>query len=208
MGRRGERQGKEEAIFQAALKVIKKKGFHKTRIADIADQAGVSYGLVYHYFPSKEKLFEAIQERWWGGLFALMEKFSTGDLSVPEKLCEIIDYFLGTYLEKPELANIFITEISRSTYNLTPERLKHFTKFMELVQQVMKEGQSQGILRQDFPSRYLTYIFLGALETFISAMVLVDQRFRDLAQKERVKKGILEIFLSGAKNQVLSSGER
>lgn len=201
MERRAEKTGKEEAIFQSALKVIKEKGFHKTRIADIAKEAGVSYGLVYHYFPGKEKLFEAVQEKWWGGLFDLMERLSTQILTVPEKLSHVVDYFLDTYYENPELANIFITEISRSTHNLTPERLKRFKDFMEMIQKVMKEGQAQGLLRDDFPSRYLTYIFLGALETFISAMVLVDQRFKDLAQKERVKRGILEIFLGGAKRQ-------
>ncbi len=193
-----ERQEKQEAIFQAALRVIKEKGFHKTRMADIAKEAGISYGLIYHYFPGKGKLFEAIQERWWGGLFGLMKRIERENLGVPERLRAVIDYFLGTYYENPELANIFITEISRSTSNLSPERLRHFKDFMEMIQKVMKEGQSLGFLRDDFPSRYLTYMFLGGLETFISAMVLVDQKFKDLAQKEKVSRGILEIFLGGA----------
>ena len=190
---------KEELIFQAALRVIKRKGFHKARMADIAAEAGTSYGLVYHYFSSKEDLFDTIQERWWGSLFDLMKDLDESSLSVPEKLAKIIDYFLGTYFENPELANIFITEISRSTTNLTPDRLAHFKRFMEMTQEVIEQGQAQGLLRSDLPSRYLTYIFLGALETFISAMVLVDQRFKDAAQKERVARGILEVFLNGAR---------
>ena len=200
MARGTQKESKQEAIFRAALKVIKKRGFHKARMADIAAEAGTSYGLVYHYFASKEDLFEAIQERWWGRLFELMKNLAGSPLSVPEKLGKIIDYFLGTYYQNPELANIFITEISRSTTNLTPERLAHFKNFMEMTREVIKEGQAQGLLREDFPSRYLTYIFLGALETFVSAMVLVDQRFKDDRQKDRVAKAILEVFLNGAKN--------
>jgi len=200
MARGTQKESKQEAIFRAALKVIKKRGFHKARMADIAAEAGTSYGLVYHYFASKEDLFDAIQERWWGRLFELMKDLAGTPLSVPEKLARIIDYFLGTYYENPELANIFITEISRSTTNLTPDRLAHFKDFMEMTQEVIKEGQAQGLLRDDFPSRYLTYIFLGALETFVSAMVLVDQRFKDDRQKDRVAKAILEVFLNGAKN--------
>ncbi|MBW1730930.1 MAG: TetR/AcrR family transcriptional regulator [Deltaproteobacteria bacterium] len=192
---------KEEAIFQAALRVIKEKGFHKARMADIAAEAGTSYGLVYHYFGSKEELFEAIQRRWWGKLFELMKDPSESSLSVPEKLGRIIEYFLGTYHHNPELATIFITQISRSTTNLTPERLAHFKGFMEMTQNVIKEGQDQGLLRNDIPSRYLTYIFLGSLETFVSAMVLVDQKIKDTAQKNRIAKGILEVFLNGARNQ-------
>ncbi len=200
MARGSQKESKQEAIFRAALKVIKKRGFHKARMADIAAEAGTSYGLVYHYFASKEDLFDAIQERWWGRLFELMKNLAGTPLSVPEKLARIIDYFLGTYYENPELANIFITEISRSTTNLTPDRLAHFKDFMEMTQEVIKEGQAQGLLRDDFPSRYLTYIFLGALETFVSAMVLVDQKFKDNRQKDRVAKAILEVFLNGAKN--------
>jgi len=200
MARGTQKESKQEAIFRAALKVIKKRGFHKARMADIAAEAGTSYGLVYHYFASKEDLFDAIQERWWGRLFELMKDLAGTPLSVPEKLARIIDYFLGTYYENPELANIFITEISRSTTNLTPDRLAHFKDFMEMTQEVIKEGQAQGLLRDDFPSRYLTYIFLGALETFVSAMVLVDQKFKDNRQKDRVAKAILEVFLNGAKN--------
>ncbi|RLB41030.1 MAG: hypothetical protein DRH12_09185 [Deltaproteobacteria bacterium] len=192
---------KEEAIFQAALRVIKRKGFHRARMADIAAEAGTSYGLVYHYFGSKEELFDAIQRRWWGGLFELMEELSSSPLSVTQKLAKIIDYFLGTYYENPELANIFITEISRSTTNLTPDRLSHFKNFMKMTQDVIKEGQAQGLLRDDFPSRYLTYIFLGALETFVSAMVLVDQKFKDLEQKNKVAQAILEVFMNGACTQ-------
>lgn len=200
MARGSQKESKQEAIFRAALKVIKKRGFHKARMADIAAEAGTSYGLVYHYFASKEDLFDAIQERWWGRLFELMKDLAGTPLSVPEKLARIIDYFLGTYYENPELANIFITEISRSTTNLTLDRLAHFKDFMEMTQEVIKEGQAQGLLRDDFPSRYLTYIFLGALETFVSAMVLVDQKFKDNRQKDRVAKAILEVFLNGAKN--------
>ena len=45
---------KQSVIFEAALKVIKEKGFHQARMSDIAEAAGVSYGLVYHYFKNKE----------------------------------------------------------------------------------------------------------------------------------------------------------
>jgi len=192
---------KEGAIFQAALKVIKQKGFHKARMSDIAQEAGISYGLVYHYFKNKEDLLEVILNQWWNGLFQLMRQINEAEYDVPEKLRYIISYFLDTYQGNPELVNIFITEISRSTANLTSKRLDHFKKFMSLTEGVMAEGQKKKILRKDFKARYLTYIFLGALETFVSAMVLVDQKIKGDAQKERIAESILEVFLNGAKGQ-------
>lgn len=193
---------KEQAIFEAALKIIKQKGFHKARMSDIAKEAGISYGLVYHYFKNKEDLFDAIINRWWDGLFSLMADISKGDkYDVHKKLRRIIYYFLDTYQSNHELVNIFITEISRSTTNLTSNRLERFKKFMSLTEAVMTEGQEKEILRADFKARYLTYIFLGALETFVSAMVLVDQKIKGDAQKDRIANSILEVFLNGAKRQ-------
>ncbi len=192
---------KEAVIFQAALKTIKEKGFHKARMSDIARKAGISYGLVYHYFDNKEELFNAILNRWWDGLFGQLANVSKGDYDVHEKLRHIIGYFLDTYKSDPELVNIFITEISRSTTNLTGYRLDYIKKFMSLTEKVFAEGQKKGLLRKDIKARYLTYIFLGAVETFLSTMVLVDQKIKGDVQKERIAKSIMEVFLNGAKKQ-------
>jgi hypothetical protein len=62
-------------------------------------------------------------------------------------------------------------------------------------------GQNENLIRGDFKARYLTYIFLGALETFVSAMVLADQKIKGDVQKERIAESILEVFLNGAKLQ-------
>ncbi|RLB17234.1 MAG: hypothetical protein DRG82_07035 [Deltaproteobacteria bacterium] len=190
---------KEKAIFDAALKSIKEKGFHKARMSDIAERAGISYGLVYHYFASKEDLFDALLNRWWEGLFGLLSRVRENNEPLKEKLAGIIRYFLDTYQQEPELVNIFITEISRSTTNLTPERLEHFKAFLANTEQVIQEGQDKGVLRTDFKARYLTNIFLGALETFVSTMVLADQHIKGNAQKQRIAESILEVFLNGAK---------
>lgn len=195
------KRDKETVILDAALRVIKKKGFHKARMSDIAEEAAISYGLVYHYFKNKEDLFDAILNRWWDGLFGLMEDINDGVNDVQEKLRQIIDYFLDTYQREPELVNIFITEISRSTANLTSDRLDHFKKSMSLTENVIAEGQERQLLREDVKARYLTFMFLGAVETFLSTMVLVDQKIKGDSQKERIAKSILEVFLNGARNK-------
>lgn len=192
---------KEDVILDAALRVIKKKGFHKARMADIAREARISYGLVYHYYKTKEDLFETILERWWGGLFSLMTETRAAGEEVQEKLKRIILFLLDTYQHHPNLVNIFITEISRSTANLTRKRLERFKGFMTLTEEVIVEGQTRGVLRDDFKARYLTYIFLGALETFVSAMVLVNQKIKGDAQKKRIAGSILEVFLNGARSR-------
>lgn len=195
------KKGKEKAILDAALRIIKRKGFHRARMSDIAHEAGISYGLVYHYYKNKEDLFEAILHHWWSGLFELMKDIRGAHYDVENKLSRIIYYFLDTYQKNPELMNIFITEISRSTANLTRDRLEYFKRFMSLTEGVICQGQQDNTLRSDFKARYLTYIFLGALEAFVSTMVLADQNIRGNAQKERIAESILEVFLNGARTQ-------
>jgi len=195
------RTDKESVIFEAALKTIKQKGYHRARISDIADAAGISYGLVYHYFKNKEDLFDTIFKQWWEGLFALMADISHQESPIADKLKQVSLYFFDTYHTDPELVNVFITEISRSTANLTTARLHYFKEFMGLVEDVIREGQQRGTFRKDLNARYLTYIFLGAVETFLSAMVLEDQKIKGDAQKNRIADTIIEVFLRGASDQ-------
>jgi TetR/AcrR family fatty acid metabolism transcriptional regulator len=197
---------KEELMVDAALQIFKQKGLHKARMSDIAKRARISYGLVYHYFKNKEDLFEAILNRWWRGLFEVMAKIRAEAREAHSELRAVIDYFMDTYQAHPDLVNIFVTEISRSTTNLTAKRLKNFQEFMFLTDGIMAGGQKAGVLRKDFKARYLTYIFLGSLETFISAMVLVDQKIKGNRQKERIAESILEVFLNGASSR--SKGKR
>jgi hypothetical protein len=72
---------------------------------------------------------------------------------------------------------------------------------MSLTEAVIVQGQRRKLLRKDIKSRYLTYMFLGAIETFLSTMVLVDQKIKGDTQKEKIAKSILEVFLNGAKEQ-------
>ena len=56
---------KRRQILDAAVRVFARQGFHATRVSDIADEAGVAYGLVYHYFRSKDEVLnELFVERW------------------------------------------------------------------------------------------------------------------------------------------------
>ena len=56
---------KRRVILDAAVAVFARQGFHTCRVADIADEAGVAYGLVYHYFSSKEEILDTLfLDRW------------------------------------------------------------------------------------------------------------------------------------------------
>jgi TetR/AcrR family transcriptional regulator, fatty acid metabolism regulator protein len=192
------KNAKQGMIIDAALKVFRERGYANARMADIARRAGVSYGLVYHYFGSKEVLFEMIVESWWSALYTMMEnEIASGD-DIREKLVNIIEFFLNTYGQKPNLMSIFVSEVCRSSVYHTEEGLSKFLKFFSLCEQVMVQGQQSGFLIKEVPPHHLTYIFYGAIETFISVMVLGKEPLTK-KRHERATNAILQVFINGAR---------
>lgn len=193
------KRNRVEDILQAACRVIRKQGLHKARIADIASEAGTSYGLIYHYFKSKDELFDAILKVWWDGFYARLDELDRLEAPVEEKLRGVAEYFLDQYEQRPDLVHIFIAEISRSTHNLTPARMLTFKQMMARTESYIASAQKSHTVRNDIKARYLNYFFLGALEGFISTMVYENQSLKGRGQKNRIVGSLLELFFEGAR---------
>ncbi len=185
-------------IIDAALKVFSRKGYADTRMADIAKEANMSYGLIYHYFENKEKLFDAIVEEWWHGFYDTLELLKRTPMRAEDKLVEIIRYILNVYNEKPGQISIFVTEVSRGfVYHVNSRGKDKFNTLFALCQDIVREGQTQGVLRKDIQANYLTYVFLGAIDTFLSVMILGNETLTKKREK-RIIDGIINVFLHGA----------
>jgi len=189
---------KQGMIIDAALEVFRERGFANARMADIARRAGVSYGLVYHYFGSKEVLFEIIVESWWNALYTMMNTEISSKENIQDKLVNVIKFFLDTYGQNPNLMSIFVSEVCRSSVYHTEEGLSKFLKFFSLCELIMVQGQESGFLDKEIPPHHLTYIFYGAIETFISVMVLGKEPLTRKRQ-ERATNAILKVFIDGAR---------
>lgn len=193
-----DKMNREKVIIDAALKVFSTKGYASTRMADIAREADMSYGLVYHYFENKEKLFDAIVEDWWTGFYDELEMLKKSDMSTEEKLVEIIRYILKVYENKPNQISIFVTEVSRGfVYHADSKGKDKFNKLFSLCQDIMSEGQQNGFLRKDIQANYLTYLFLGSIDTFLSVLILGNEKITAARQK-RFTDGITSVFMHGA----------
>ncbi len=189
---------KQETIIKAALEVFRNYGYSKTRMADVARKAGVSYGLVYHYFGSKEVLFDTIVNMWWKALYGVLEEQKSSTDDFPKKLVKVVEFFFDTYQDNPDLISIFVTEVSRSSIYRTSRGLEKFKRFFALCEEIMKQGQDSGFLRKDIKPHYLTYIFFGEIEAFISILVLGKEPLNK-SRKNRAINAIIQVFLQGAR---------
>src|SRR5437667_4531330 len=89
-------------LLEAAVRVFAAKGFHASRVGDIAEEAGVAHGLLYHYFRSKEEVLETIFRETWGGLVVETQRIEESGAPLREQLQRFARIYLGSWLITPE----------------------------------------------------------------------------------------------------------
>jgi AcrR family transcriptional regulator len=96
------KDARRETILGAARTVFASKGLGSTRVSDIAAQARISQGLVYHYFPNKEALFTEIVEGALREFTRLAEDARRGPGSAWDRLSRLCEQMLGGVIEAPD----------------------------------------------------------------------------------------------------------
>ena len=89
-------------------------GYHTSRVSDVAKEAGVAYGLVYHYFGSKEDLLETIFRRTWTRMLEAVEELERSDAPAREQLAGVARIVLGSWELDPDLVRVLVREVARS----------------------------------------------------------------------------------------------
>jgi len=199
---RRSRADKRERILDAAIAVFARRGYHGSRISDIAGEAGIAYGLVYHYFKNKEEILGQVFERRWGVFLEALEGIAAEGTPAAEKLSSVAALILNAYRIRPEWVKVLVIEIQRSARFAEPGQLRAFGQFFGVVERILVDGQRAGELREGFDPRLACTAFIGALELAITRLVLnladVDASTADAEDYYlRVARGMVDIFLQG-----------
>jgi TetR/AcrR family transcriptional regulator, fatty acid metabolism regulator protein len=161
---------KRDLILQAAVRVFAAKGYHTCRVGDIAEEAGVAHGLLYHYFRSKEEVLETIFRDTWSDLLAAVARIETSDEPALDKLRAVASFYLGSWQRDPDLIRVLVREVARS-----PEvgrRVDEIAEVFLAIRRIVERGQASGELRADADARFATWVFYGALEEILTGWVL------------------------------------
>lgn len=163
---------KRRQILDAAIRVFARQGFHSTRVADIADEAGVAYGLVYHYFSSKEEVLnELFSERWSLLLAAIEEADASDDLTPRAKLEAVAGFIVDSYRHDPELMKVIIVEVTRAANSFGRTHLAEIRRAYESIAKIVSEGQEEGVFRRDIDPTFASMSFYGAIEQLLSGWI-------------------------------------
>src|SRR3954470_7265047 len=140
-------EDKRRVILDAAVRVFAAQGYEASRVGDVAKEAGVAYGLVYHYFASKEAVLEAVFREQWGRLLAAVALAEeTGD-SAPEQLALVVKIVLGAWPDGPGLARLLVPQITPRPH-IQAELAENGQAFASL-QRIVARGQDEGTFRRD-----------------------------------------------------------
>jgi TetR/AcrR family fatty acid metabolism transcriptional regulator len=161
---------KRRLILDAAVRVFARKGFHTCRVGDIAEEAGVAHGLLYHYFASKDDVLDAVFRENWSVLTERIEAVEESAEPAREQLRHVAAIVLRTWLHEPDVVRVVVREIAR-----TPEvqpRLGELVKPVESIRRIVEHGQRTGEFRADLDPRLAATIFYGGIDELLTSWVL------------------------------------
>jgi TetR/AcrR family transcriptional regulator, fatty acid metabolism regulator protein len=164
----GER-GRRWEILRAAIRVFAREGYHACRVGDVAAEAGVAYGLVYHYFGSKQELLEEVFRRTWANLLEALREIEESGAPARDQLDAIARFVLGTWQSDPDLMRVLVREVAR-----TPQLQREIDEIAHAfaaLERVVLRGQKRGELRRDIDARFASWIVYGVLEEILTGWV-------------------------------------
>jgi AcrR family transcriptional regulator len=196
-GRASDGVDKRRLILDAAIRVFARKGFHHCRVSDVADEAGVAYGLVYHYFDSKEEILNKLfLERWQLMLDAIVEIDARRDVPAREKLYAVASFIIDSYRYEPELMKVIIVEVTRAANTFGRLHLPKIREAYELIAGIVDTARRDGSFKSDISAQFAAMCFYGAIEQLLSAWIfdIVPQTEEEF---ERAKSLVVEAICGG-----------
>jgi AcrR family transcriptional regulator len=196
---------KRRVILDAAMRVFARQGFHHCRVSDIADEAGVAYGLVYHYFKSKDEVLNELFTERWSLLLAAIDEVDAQDVPARDKLRAVANFIVESYRHEPELMKVIIVEVTRAANSFGRTHLPEIRRAYEKIAKIVADGQERGEFRHDVDPLFASMWFYGAIEQLLSGWVFELIPTGD-ADFERAKDMVTETICGGLEPRAAGDG--
>jgi AcrR family transcriptional regulator len=187
---------KRRLILEAAIRVFANRGFHHCRVSDVADEAGVAYGLVYHYFGSKEEILNQLfSERWQLMLDAIAE-IDRQEVPARDKLYMVASFIIDSYHHEPDLMKVIIVEVTRAANTFGKDHLEKIREAYAMIATICESARKDGSFKEDISAEFAAMCFYGAIEQLLSGWIFgilpeSDDEF------ERAKSLVVETICGG-----------
>ena len=183
-------------ILDAAVRVFARQGFNACRVSDIAREANVAYGLVYHYFDSKDEVLNELFVERWSLLLQAIEEIDSRPVAPREKLDAVAGFIIDSYRHDPELMKVIIIEVTRAANSFTRTHLPEIRQAYDLIAKIVRDAQSAGVFRADIDPDFASMWFYGAIEQLLTGWVFEIIPHGD-GDFERARTMVVETICGG-----------
>jgi AcrR family transcriptional regulator len=187
---------KRRVILDAAVRVFARQGFHTCRVSDIADEAGVAYGLVYHYFGSKDEVLDTLFLERWNILLDVIRDVDGRDIAPRDKLYEIASFIVDSYRHDPDLMKVIIVEVTRAANSFGQTHLDVIREAYQLIADIVSKAQKVGTFKTAVTPQFAALAFYGAIEQVLSGWIF-DFLPQGKAEFEQAKRFVVETICDG-----------
>ena len=161
---------KPRRILDAAVRVFAAQGYDTARVGDIAKEAGVAYGLVYHYYDSKDAVLEAVFREAWGRLLAAVALAEETGMDAAEQLELVVKIVLRAWRDDPDLVRLLVREVTRNPH--IQDELDEIGQAFASLERMVRRGQADGTFRAELDPKLASWMLYGALEEVLTGWVL------------------------------------
>ena len=161
---------KPRRILDAAVRVFAAQGYDASRVGDVAKEAGVAYGLVYHYYESKEAVLEAVFREAWGRLLAAVALAEGTGADASEQLELVVKIVLRAWRDDPDLVRLLVREVTRNPH--IQDELDEIGQAFASLERMVRRGQADGTFRPELDPKLAAWMLYGALEEVLTGWVL------------------------------------
>jgi TetR/AcrR family transcriptional regulator, fatty acid metabolism regulator protein len=187
-------EDKRRLILDAAVRVFARNGYHTSRVGDIAEEAGVAHGLLYHYFRSKDELLETIVRETWRDVLDAVRVVEETDETARERLAGVAKILLRAWRRDPDLVRVLVREVTRTA--TLHRHIVEIDQAFAALERIIARGQDEGEFRADIDPRMVSYVFYGALEEILTGWVL-GQLDDDDEQIAAAEQTVIEVVCGG-----------
>jgi TetR/AcrR family transcriptional regulator, fatty acid metabolism regulator protein len=187
---------KRRLILDAAVRVFARRGFNQCRVSDIADEAGVAYGLVYHYFRSKDQVLDTLFLERWNVMLEVIRELDGQDLEPREKLFAITSFIVDSYRHDPELMKVIIVEVTRAANSFGATHLDKIREAYQLLAGIVAKAQEDGTFKRTVTPQFAAMAFYGAIEQVLTGWIF-DVLPSGEEEFEQAKSFVVETICGG-----------
>src|SRR5947209_11157068 len=187
---------KRRVILDAAVRVFARQGFHTCRVSQIADEAGVAYGLVYHYFSSKDEILDTLFLERWNVMLQAIAEADRAHASPREKLQAIAGFIVESYRHEPELMKVIVVEVTRAANTFGRTHLAKIREAYEQIAGIVARAQAEGVFRPEITPEFGAMAFYGAIEQVLTRWIFESEPVDD-DELEGAKTMIVDTICRG-----------